>query len=196
MIFSKIMDIFEWIMHFAYLNLLLIVGTLVGGVVLGFFPACYATISVSQRLVNEPGFDITKAFIDAYKQHFWKSQRVGYLFLFFALILVSNVIFWQQLDHVLSWVWLFLLAFILLGSMLLFSLTVENHFSLKTLGRLFFYSLGQLHLYICLFLGLAVIYLATLLVPGIFLFFVGSLSLTWVMFVSHLLVLKIQKVSG
>ena len=194
MIFSKIMDILEWVMHFAYLNLLFIAGILVGGVVLGFFPACHATISVSQRLINEPGFNLTKAFIDGYKKHFWKSQRVGYLFLFVKLILVSNIIFWRQLDHLLSWIWLFLVAFLLLGSMLLFSISVENHFSLKDLGKLFFYSLSQLHLYLALLLGLVVIYLALLLVPGVFIFFAGSLSLTWVMFISHLFVQKIQKV--
>lgn len=189
------MDILEWMMHFAYLNMLFIVGILTGGVVLGFFPACYATISVSRRLVSEPGFGITKAFIDVYKQHFWKSLRMGYLFLLIILIAVSNVVFWRQLDHMLSWVWLFILLITMLSSMLLFPVTVANNLTFKEVGKLFFYSLSQLHLHIILTLGLIVIYMATLLMTGIFIFFAGSLSLAWVMFASQLFVRKIQKVS-
>ena len=196
MIFTKIMGVFEWIMHFVYLNILFVAGTLVGGIVLGFFPACYATISVSRRLVSEPGFGITKAFIDVYKQHFRKSLRVGYLFFLVILIAVSNVFFWRQLDHMLSWVWLFMLLLALSGSMLLFSVTVENNLTFKEVGKLFFYSLSQLHLYIALILGLGVIYMATLLMPGVFIFLAGSLSLAWVMFTSYLFVKKIQKVNG
>jgi len=194
MIFTKIMEFFEWIMHFVYLNALFVAGTLIGGIVLGFFPACYATISVSRRLVSEPGFGIAKAFFEEYKQHFWKSLRVGYLFVLVVLITVSNVIFWRQLEHMISWVWLFILILTVLGSMLLFPVTVENNLSLKETGKLFFYSLSQLHLYIVLILGLGVIYMAILFMTGVFIFLAGSLSLTWVMFTSHLFVRKIQKI--
>jgi len=195
MIFSKIMDLFEWVMYFAFLNLLFIAGIIVGGVVLGFFPACFATIITAKRLVNEPGFHVGKMFIDTYKANFWKSQRVGYFFFFINLVAASNVMFWRQLDSIFSLVWLIIFVFIMLGSSLLFSMTIENAYTFKQLGKLFFYSLGQLHLYIALLLGLLVIYLATLMMPGVFIFFVGSLTLTWVMFISHLFIKKIEKVS-
>jgi len=195
MIFTKIMEIFEWIMHFVYLNVLFVAGTLIGGVVLGFFPACYAAISVSHRLVTEPGFGITKAFTRAYKQNFWKSLRTGYLLFLVVLIAVSNFLFWRQLNQMfISWLWFSILISTTLGSMLIFPVTIDNDLTVKEVGRLFFYSLSQLHLYMVLILGLGVIYIATLLMPGIFIFFAGSLSLTWVMFTSYLFVRKIQKV--
>jgi len=195
MIFSKIMDVFEWVMHFVYLNVLFVIGILVGGGVFGLFPACYATITVSQQLVLEPGFGITKKFWDLYKNYFWKSLRVGYLFLIVIIIVISNVLFWQQINYMLSRIWMFISLITILGSMLLFPITVGNNLSFKELGKLFFYSLGSLHLYLMLISGLGVIFIATLLIPGVFIFFVGSLSLTWLMFVVYLLVRKIQKIS-
>jgi len=196
MIFTKIMGVFEWVMYFAFLNVLFVGGVLAGGVIFGIFPASFATISIAKRLVNEPGFHLGKAFWSAYKAHFWKSQRVGYAFSLVNVILGSNVIFWRQIFMPISWAWLVIFILFALGSLLLFGTTVENHYTVPQIGKLFFHCLSQLHLNVALLLGLVVVILGTLLMPGIFIFFSGSLILTWVMFVNHLYVRKIEKVKN
>jgi uncharacterized membrane protein YesL len=202
MLVSRIMTLCQWVMNFAYLNLLLVIGILAGGVVLGFFPALNAAIVVSRQLVDKPDISISRAFIYEYKDKFIISQKIGYLLFFLILIAFSNVLFWNnmqglQISYFIKIIWLIMLIFVIAGSILIFPVAVHSKLTLKDTGRLFLFSLSQLHSYIMLAIGLIVILYAFLMFSGIFIFLVGSLTVAWIMFIHQLFVnkvLKIQKV--
>ena len=195
MFFSKLLPIFDFIYHFVCLNVFFVLGTLSGGGILGLFPSFYTTIVMSEKLMEGHDTHLLKSFIEIYRENFWTSLKYGYLFTFLVMVAISNVIFWRQLAiaPVLIIIWFVISLFISLSSLLLFSIVIDNRLNCKEIARLFVYSLSQLHLYFLLVIGLGIIWLAALIFPGIFIFLIGSLSLSWVMFCSHLFVRKVQK---
>lgn len=199
MLVSKIMTLFQWVMHFVYLNLLMVIGTMAGGIVLGFFPAFNAAIAVSRHLVENPDISISKVFIYEYKEKFTVSQKIGYLLFLLILIAFSNVIFWNnmqgvQISYIIKTVWLIMLFFVIAGSLLIFPVAVHSKLSLKSTFKLFLFSLSQLHLYLLLAVGLLAIFYIFLMIPGIFIFLAGSLSVAWIMFSHQLFVNKALKI--
>lgn len=199
---TKGLAVCQWILDFAILNFLFVVGTLIGGVVLGVFPAFFATIEVLRRLLIEEGkIAILKPFIQAYKENFIRSLQIGYLGLFVVGVAFSNMFFWRQMEGVewsglLSIGWFVVLVGVTLAALLVSPIAVHDKLTIKETARLFLFSFGQPHLSLMLLAGLVVIYFGFWYITGAFIFLGGSLALAWITFSSHLLVKRIEKLQG
>jgi uncharacterized membrane protein YesL len=199
---SKILALCQWLLDFAILNFLFVAGTLAGGVILGFFPAFCATIIVLRRLLIDEGkIAIVKPFIQAYKECFWQSLKIGYSGLFPVVIAFSNVVFWRQIEgvqrsNILMIAWLVVLVTVTLANLLITPIAVQEKLTLKEAARVFIFSLAQIHIYLILLAGLVVIYFGFLYITGAFILLGGSLTLAWITFSSYLLVKRIHKLQG
>lgn len=120
---SFIYNILEWITRFAYLNLLWIVFTLAGGVIFGFFPSTTAMFAVSREwLKGNTDKPVFKTFWEFYRIDFWKSNRLGIVVAFVALLIVLDILYIQSSNELLSWTYAPLFAFMLLFLLFLFYL--------------------------------------------------------------------------
>ena len=87
----------EWIMRLAYVNLLWISFTLLGGIIFGIMPATIALFAITRKweMDKEEDFPIFKTFWESYRKDFIKANLLG-VFLFMAGGIV--VLYYAYLD--------------------------------------------------------------------------------------------------
>lgn len=127
-------SILEWITRFAYINILWIFFSLVGGILLGLFPATIAMFSlIRQWLQGNSDLPVFKSFWQYYKSEFFKSNRLGVIIYMVSLIFIFNIFFLQaNIGELLTWTYTPLLAGFLLFIILLFYIfPTYVHFDLK-----------------------------------------------------------------
>jgi uncharacterized membrane protein YesL len=84
----------EWIMKLAYTNLLWIAFSLLGLIVLGFFPATTAMFTVVRKmLMNESDIPVLKTFWETYKTDFLKSNLLGLILVITGYIIYIDITF-------------------------------------------------------------------------------------------------------
>ena len=86
------MKMFDTISHWVQINLLFVLGTLIGGVVLGVFPALLAIGVIIRRVMidgDEPPMLAT--FMAEYKQRFWKANGLGLIMVILVAVTLANV---------------------------------------------------------------------------------------------------------
>ena len=184
-----IYSITEWITRFAYVNLLWIVFSLLGGVVLGFFPATTAMFAVTRQWLrgntDEPVF---KSFWDYYRKDFWKSNLIGLYVTGISVLIAADILFIRaNSSSGLGWTNIPLFAFMLLFLLFLFYLfPTFVHFDVKAgtvIKNAFLVMLvNPLHSFIIL-LCLVPLFFIMQLVPALAFIFGGSLYAfitTWI----------------
>ncbi|SES93826.1 Uncharacterized membrane protein YesL [Oceanobacillus limi] len=114
--------ILEWITRFAYMNLLWIFFTLVGGIVLGFYPSTLAMFAIVRDwLRGKADFPIFPTFWNYYKREFIKANQLGiFISLLFLLVGLDLYYIYSNMDHILSWTSIPLFAFMVLFLLFLF----------------------------------------------------------------------------
>lgn len=134
---SAIYNILEWITKFAYVNLLWVVFTLVGGVILGFYPSTIAMFAMVRDWIRgNPDLPVLKTFWNYYKRDFLKSNLLG-LFLNALFILIAIDLYYinSNLNEQLTWTYIPLFAFMLIVILFLFYIFPSfTHFDLKITG--------------------------------------------------------------
>ncbi len=102
---SKFHAFMDLIYFLVVVNLLAIVGTILGLGLFGLFPAIMTTYTlVKMRLRNE-SFGILESFVKIYKREFFRSNQVGLiLFLFGGLITLSWFFYVEELTTTLHWI--------------------------------------------------------------------------------------------
>ncbi|MBM7094845.1 DUF624 domain-containing protein [Bacillus sp. H-16] len=166
----------------AALNVLWMVFTVVGAGVLGIFPASAALLSVIRKWMME-GMDtsVPRTFIGSYKKEFVKVNVLGYAALLYGFVLFTNYQFMLGADGIVQL--LIVIGLIILGT--LFFLTVTFlfpaivHFDLpvlKVVKVAFLYGMTHFYLAIMAGIGLTVTYHIVLFFPGIFMWFIPSLT--------------------
>jgi uncharacterized membrane protein YesL len=86
-----ILSVSEWIMRLMYVNILWIVFTLLGLVILGFFPATTAMFAVVRKWVMKEELPVFKTFWTTYKSEFLRSNLLGLLIFVFGFFMYSNI---------------------------------------------------------------------------------------------------------
>ncbi|TMW71025.1 YesL family protein [Alteribacter natronophilus] len=111
----------EWITRFAYINVLWIVFTLAGAVLLGLFPATAAMFSVIRRwLMGDTDLPVFTTFWKYYKIEFLKSNQLGIVIYLLSSIFVFNLFFLHaNIGELFTWTSAPLLAGLLLFLMIL-----------------------------------------------------------------------------
>lgn len=162
--FVNAMRIFgEYIYEFFVLQLLILLNTLRGGVILGFFPALAATYNYFFKQFIDFGspVPVAKEFNARWKEYFKKANQVGYsllfafAFLYFDLRVNENMI-QSPLVHSLLLIVLFLLAFITIYT---FTILVGHSLSFKNIFKQSFFVALSSPLYtIAAIIGLILVY--------------------------------------
>jgi uncharacterized membrane protein YesL len=72
-------QISEWIMKLAYVNLLWIFFTLIGGIIFGAMPATVAAFTIARKwtMAKEDEIPVFKVFWESYRREFFKSNLLG-----------------------------------------------------------------------------------------------------------------------
>lgn len=83
-------SIFTWISRLAYINILAVIFTLLGIVVLGLFPALFSIFSLSRKISKGEEIRIMKDFRKAYFRDFLSSNILGYTLVIIGSILYIN----------------------------------------------------------------------------------------------------------
>ncbi|MEN1967780.1 DUF624 domain-containing protein [Lentibacillus sp. N15] len=128
---NAIYNALEWITKFAYLQLLWILFSLTGGIVLGFFPATVAMFSIIRQWIKgNADFPLLKTFWKYYKAEFWKSNLLG-LFMVIVGAIIGMDIFYLKLNQS-DWIRIPLFAFMLIFILFVFYLfPVYVHYDMK-----------------------------------------------------------------
>ncbi len=129
-------NVLEWITRLVLLNILWIFFSLLGFIVLGFFPATVSMFAVVRRwAMGEMDISITKVFWRSYKKEFIKSNILGAVILLVGTVLVIDYHFLQQaspqIQNLLSVP--FLIISILFVCVLFYIFPMYVHYDLKIL---------------------------------------------------------------
>lgn len=177
---SFIYNLAEWITKFAYLNLLWILFTLLGGVFLGLFPSTISMFAVIREwLKGDTDIPLFRTFWKHYRGEFLKSNRLGVFVTILIVFIVLDIFYIQSSQSsLLSWTYLPLFAFMLLFVMFLFYLFPSFvHFDTK-LGQViknaFFIMLINPITTLLIFLCLIPFFYLISLLPAIGFIFGGS----------------------
>lgn len=131
---TVIYNILEWITRFAYINLLWIFFTLIGGILFGFYPSTTAMFAIIRDwLGGKTDIPIFQTFWEYFKNDFFKSNRLG-IFITTIIVLLGIDIYYVQvsINNILTWIYIPLFAFILTFLLfLLYIFPTYVHYDLK-----------------------------------------------------------------
>ncbi|WP_078552554.1 YesL family protein [Bacillus alkalicellulosilyticus] len=194
-----IMVICEWVMRLAVVNLLWMLGTLVGLGVFGIMPATISLFTVTRKwMLGDLDVPIFKTFVSTYKKEFIKSNLAGLLFAFVAYVLYIDFLFVSTLEGMLHTVLMvaLLTAVLCYCVIVLYFFPLYVHYELK-LFQYFKRSLllGLIRPFstIMIVIALATIYIPFLLFPALIPFFGVSLGGYVIMYISYRLFTNIAK---
>lgn len=129
----------EWLMWIMYLNMLWILTSLLGLIVLGIFPSTLGlVVTIRKWCIENEDIKFTRTYFKAVKQYFLKANFVGYLLMFIGYVLVVDFHWISQDTSVFRLLFfvLFLLLAICFIIILLYIFPVLAHFDV-TLWRAF-----------------------------------------------------------
>ena len=169
--------ILEWITRFAYLNLLWLTFSFVGGIILGVYPSTTATFAVMRKwLRGHSDLPVFRTFWEYYKRDFWKSNHLGFYISIMVLFILIDLFFIQSgASELITWIHAPLFAFILLFIFLLFFLfPVYAHYELPVrfiYKQAFFIMLISPLQIISMIICLAAFIIITLIFPALIFIF-------------------------
>ena len=175
---SKIYNILEWITKFAYVNLLWFIFTLVGGVILGFYPSTIAMFAmIRDWLRGKTDLPVLKTFWKYYKLDFLKGNLLG-LFINVLFVFIATDIFYISLNDQLVWTHIPLFAFILIIALfLLYIFPSFVHFDLKVIplmkNSFLMMIISPIHSFLMI-ICLVSVYFIMRAVPALFFIFGGA----------------------
>lgn len=83
----------DWIVRLAYVNGLWLGFSLLGGVILGFFPAMQAMFVVMKKwCMNDDDFSLVPLFYKEWKRSFWQANKFGYTVLSVGAVLILDYV--------------------------------------------------------------------------------------------------------
>lgn len=178
---SKIYSLFEWITRFAYVNLLWIFFTLVGGILFGFFPATIAMFAITRDwLRGKPDIPIFPSFWRYYKNDFLKANKLGIFIILIGALIGIDLFFIQSItSEAYAWIAIPLFAFMLLFSLfLLYLFPSFVHYDLKVFqlvkNALLIMLINPIHSFLIL-IGLVSSYFLMKFIPATYFIFGGSI---------------------
>lgn len=192
--FERLMPLLKWIWYFVYVQFLFVLGTAIGAVVGGVFPAFYSSIIIAKEFARgDADYFATRRYFKVYRAIFWKSQAIGYCNAFIFAVCLSNIIYFNQLEATESWAYLlkmlwFIFTFFATASLLLVSPTfVDFKLKMRQLPQLLLAGLGDfrsilLIVFVAACIGLGLMYLTGFFIHlalGIFIFVIAATNATF-----------------
>jgi uncharacterized membrane protein YesL len=172
-----------WIMRFAYVNLLWVLFTILGLVILGFMPATVAMFAVVRKwIMKDTEIAIFPTFWMVYRKEFLKSNVLGFLLCMIGYALSIELQILRDQENIIYLIASFGIVglFILYGIILLYFFPIYVHFNL-TIYQYFKWPfiIGVVHPILTIFLLVVVFiinYLTFITIPALLFFFGGSIS--------------------
>jgi uncharacterized membrane protein YesL len=184
---SGIYSVTEWITRFVYINLLWIGFSLIGLIILGFFPATVSMFTVIRKwLMGETEIPIFQTFFSTFKKEFVKSNLLGLIVIIIGGLIVLDLVYMRnngssftKAIHIPLYMFIFTFA---LTSFYLFPVYV--HYDLKlfqVIKNSFFIMLLNPITNLIMLISLVTIFFVIKAISGIGFFFGGSISATVIM---------------
>lgn len=187
-----------WISKFAFLNLLWIGFSLVGLVVLGFFPSTAAMFSIIRKwLMGETDIPVFSTFWSTYKAEFWRSNGLGLIIAIVGGLIVLNLLVVNNSSGSLFGaiqIPIYLFIFVV-GMTALYIFPVFSHFELKVVHIIknsFLLMLINPLENILMIISLVTVFFVVKYMPGLGFFFGGSLSAAIIMAACYRAIKKME----
>ena len=196
---NRIYSATEWIAKFAYINLLWIGFSLVGLIVLGFFPATISLFAVIRKwIMGEGDIPIFRTFWTTYKSEFLRSNGLGLLVAVVSGLIVLDLVFMKNLGNgftnaIQFPLYMFLFAVVMT---MFYLFPVYVHYELKLIQMIknsFFMMLINPLENLVMIAGIASLIFVVKFIPGLGFFFGGSLSAAIIMASGYLAFNKVDK---
>lgn len=195
---GKLYEACEWIMKLAYVNILWVCFSLLGIIVLGFFPATAAMFAVVRKWVmKETDIAVFKTFWSVYKKEFVSSNVLGFIVFVIGYVLYIDLQYFPDSSSALSQFIYFplLIVFFVYLLMLLYVFPIFVHYDIKVLQVIKNASLIVVMnplSNIIMVAGSAVVYYVMTSLPGLIPFFGGSALSFVTMWCSYRAFAKVQ----
>ncbi|MDX8045308.1 YesL family protein [Gracilibacillus sp. S3-1-1] len=189
-----------WIMKLAYLNILWLFFTLIGLVVLGLGPATIAMFSVTRKWVQgEDDISVSSVFWENYKNNFWKSNMLFYIYFLIIYLLSVYYLLVRELDGIVGS--LFIALVLIVTGLILFTILVSlplfSHAKLSVYRYVKYSAMivisNPFHM-LALALAIFLIGVVFLLLPGLVPFFFGSVLSLMTMYIVSKILQKIEEI--
>ncbi|MEH7176882.1 YesL family protein [Neobacillus vireti] len=189
----------EWIMRLAYVNLLWIFFTLMGGIILGIMPATVGVFAVSRKWImdKEEEVPVLKLFWQSYRSEFLRSNLLGWFLLIAGSILYTYHANLDLLPNQLQTIFqvIFYSVVIIIGITVSFIFPVLVHFDVnlkRSIKNAFLVGLTFPHYAILMLFITSVSIVVFQYFPVLFIFFGVSVNSILLMKIAYGVFLKIQ----
>lgn len=133
---GRMLRICEWIYRLAYLNLLWLLFTLIGCIILGLGPATQAMYAIMRRWINgEDEFSVFHTFLSYYKADFKQANVIGLVLATVGIFILIDFNLLRSFEGVIRYVLLgsFTTVFILYVLVMLYVFPIAVHYKNTTL---------------------------------------------------------------
>jgi uncharacterized membrane protein YesL len=183
---GKLFTICEWVMRFAYVNVLWMLFSIAGLLIFGIMPASIALFTIVRKWqMNDTEIPVWKTFVTVYRQELKKSNGIGVLLYIGGVLTILDLLFVKTVDGVLQFVLIvpliIILAFYIITILYIFPVYVQ--YELKILDYLknaLLIGILNFHMTILMLVSLAAIIFCLLYLPSLIPFF-GAVSISWVL---------------
>lgn len=188
-----------WITRLAYLNLLWLLFTIVGLVILGFYPATVAMFAIERRWIRgNKDLPMFKTFKEEFFKNFKHSNIIGHCFTLLALLIYINYQFVAVMDFWLADVFqyvLFALAFLtFIIFMYIFPVFVHYQVTLiEAISFAFVIALSSPLNTVLILVNVISFFFIAFYIPGIIPVFMGSAISFITMWFAYRTIQKIDK---
>ncbi|RFB15338.1 DUF624 domain-containing protein [Bacillus sp. HNG] len=186
-----------WISKFAYINILWLGFSLVGLIVLGFFPATMAMFAVIRKwLMGETDIPVFHTFWSIYKVEFLKSNGLGLIIVIVGGLIILDLVFVKNFSVIQIPIYLFMFLAVLT---LLYIFPVFVHYELKIvhiIKNAFLLMLINPLENLVMIVSLVTVFFVVKYIPGLGFFFGGSLAGAIIMAVCYRAFKKMEKKQG
>lgn len=187
-IIHKMYDLCGWIAKLMYLNILWMIFTLLGLIIVGFFPATVAMFSITRKWLMKEEVSIYKTFRKIYMEEFFKANMLGYILGVIGYIFLLEFKFFQMTaDPLLRPIaYLFVLLLIIYLAVILYAFPVFVHYDMKLFSYIkytFFMAMGRIFQSFVMIMSSVIVYFIFSYIPGLIPFIGGSvfsLLLMWI----------------
>ncbi|WP_157800956.1 YesL family protein [Bacillus solitudinis] len=176
---SKLNSILSWVTKMAYLNGLWLLFSIIGFVVIGFFPATVAMMTICRKWLNgESEFKLFPTFLSIYKAELLSANLLGWMFSSIGIVLYFNYLVLQaspDVNIVMVAAFYVIVFLYVLTSTHFLPIYVHYHVSLFTcLKNAFIMGLVNVHISIAIVISQSAFYYLMFTYPAGALFFLGS----------------------
>ncbi|MGE7605863.1 YesL family protein [Peribacillus frigoritolerans] len=124
----------NWITHFAYLNLLWIIFTLLGGVILGIIPSTVAMFAIARKTaMGEADISVSGTFWRTYRAEFFRANSLALIITVIGFFWYFDLYFFRQFEGAFYTIlnYLMILIGMVYFMLLLYIFPVFVHYDLK-----------------------------------------------------------------